>query len=120
MIDGWLIDHDPPHLIRTALAAAGITFERGETIEALVPSTGEIDTAILEDRLDFAVEHFNRKVLAPEFNRVVAAELARWIDISLPASGKTLIFAATDRQRTRSSITCARLTAKKAWQWRTG
>lgn len=97
VIDGWLIDHDPPHLIQTALSAAGITFEAGETIEALDPTTGEIDTAELDDRLDFAVEHFNRKVLAPEFNRVVAAELARRIDISLPASGKTLIFAASDR-----------------------
>lgn len=95
--DGWLIDHDPPHLIRAALSAAGISFEEGETIEALNPTTGEIDTARLEDRLDFSVEHFNRKVLAPEFNRVVAAELARRIDISLPSGGKTLVFAAGDR-----------------------
>jgi type I restriction enzyme R subunit len=97
VIDGWLIDHDPPHLIRTALSAAGITFEAGETIEVLDPVSGEIDTARLDDRLDFAVEHFNRRVLAPEFNRVVAAELARRIDVSLPTNGKTLIFAASDR-----------------------
>ncbi|WP_245710383.1 DEAD/DEAH box helicase family protein [Albimonas donghaensis] len=49
VVDGWLIDHDPPHLIRTALSAAGIQFKAGETIEALNPRTGEIDTAELED-----------------------------------------------------------------------
>lgn len=97
VIDGWLIDHDPPHLIRTALSEAGITFEAGETIEALNPSTGEIDTAKLDDRLDFSVEHFNRKVLSPQFNRVVAEELARRIDIVSPNAGKTLVFAASDR-----------------------
>ncbi len=95
VVDGWLIDHDPPHLIKTALNAAGITFEAGETIEALDPETGAIDAAELDDRLEFRVEDFNRKVLAPEFNRVVAEELARQIDIMLP--GKTLIFAASDR-----------------------
>ena len=36
-------------------------------------------------------------MLAPEFNRVVAEELARRIDITLPDRGKTLVFAASDR-----------------------
>lgn len=97
VIDDWLIDHDPPHLITTALSAAGIQFEKGETIEALNPETGEIDTAELEDRLDFNVEHFNRRVLSPEFNRVVSEELASRIDILSPDAGKTLVFAASDR-----------------------
>ncbi|WP_438270436.1 type I restriction-modification system endonuclease [Rubellimicrobium arenae] len=96
VVDGWLIDHDPPHLITTALSSAGITFEAGETIEALNPYTGAIDTATLEDRLDFSVEHFNRKVLSPQFNKVVAEELARRIDILSPNAGKTLVFAASD------------------------
>ncbi|MEM8557884.1 MAG: type I restriction-modification system endonuclease [Bacteroidota bacterium] len=97
VIDGWLVDHDPPHLIRTALSAAGIAFEAGEIVESLDPRTGEIDSAELEDRLEFSVEHFNRKVLAPEFNRVVAEEIAKNIDITLPDAGKTLVFAASDR-----------------------
>ncbi len=97
VIDGWLIDHDPPHQITTALSAAGITFDEGETIDVLDPKTGAIDTAQLEDRLDFSVEHFNRKVIAPAFNRAVTEEIARQIDITLPQSGKTLVFAASDR-----------------------
>ncbi|MFD1342956.1 type I restriction-modification system endonuclease [Litorisediminicola beolgyonensis] len=96
VIDGWLIDHDPPHLIKTALSEAGITIEAGETIDVLDPRTGEIDTATLRDQLDFTVEHFNRKVRAPKFDQVVAAEIARRIDIMSPDAGKTLVFATSD------------------------
>lgn len=96
VIDGWLIDHDPPHLIKTALSEAGITFEAGETIDVLNPRTGEIDVATLPDHLEFLVEQFNRKVRAPRFNEVVATELARRIDIMSPDAGKTLVFATTD------------------------
>ncbi|SEI39726.1 type I restriction enzyme, R subunit [Cribrihabitans marinus] len=96
VIDGWLIDHDPPHLIKTALSEAGITIEAGETIDVLDPRTGEIDTATLPDQLDFTVEHFNRRVRAPKFNQVVAAEIARRIDIMSPDAGKTLVFATSD------------------------
>lgn len=96
VIDGWLIDHDPPHLIKTALSEAGITIEAGETIDVLDPRTGQIDTATLPDQLDFTVEHFNRRVRAPKFNQVVAAEIARRIDIISPNAGKTLVFATSD------------------------
>lgn len=96
VIDGWLIDHDPPHLIKTALSEAGITIKAGETIDALDPRTGEIDTATLPDQLDFTVEHFNRRVRAPKFNQVVAAEIARRVDIMAPDAGKTLVFATSD------------------------
>ena len=96
VIDGWLIDHDPPHLIKTALSEAGITIEAGETIDVLDPRTGEIDISTLPDQLDFTVEHFNRKVRAPKFNQVVAAEIARRIDIVSPDAGKTLVFATSD------------------------
>ena len=96
VIDGWLIDHDPPHLITTALSEAGITFAKGETIDVLDTSTGEIDTATLPDQLDFTVEHFNRRVRAPKFNQVVAEEVARRVDIISPDAGKTLVFATSD------------------------
>lgn len=94
VIDGFLIDHEPPVRIETALARAGITFEKDEEVEYLTPSTGEIDTATLPDEIHFEVEQFNKQVITPEFNRVVAEELARHIDPALP--DKTLIFAATD------------------------
>ncbi|MFG1317541.1 type I restriction-modification system endonuclease [Xanthobacter autotrophicus] len=94
VVDGFLIDHEPPIRIETALARAGIVFARDEQLDLLNTRTGEIDTATLPDEIRFEVEQFNRQVITPEFNRVVAEELARHIDPAL--DGKTLIFAATD------------------------
>ena len=58
------------------------------------PQTGQIDLAHAPDEIRFEVEQFNKQVITVPFNRVVAEELAKHIDPSLP--GKTLIFAATD------------------------
>ncbi|MDR2188004.1 MAG: type I restriction-modification system endonuclease, partial [Azonexus sp.] len=94
VIDGYLIDHEPPIRIETALARTGITFEKDARFERLNTTTGEVDLAHAPDEIHFEVEAFNKQVITPEFNRVVAEELARHIDPALP--GKTLIFAATD------------------------
>ncbi|WP_409560317.1 type I restriction-modification system endonuclease [Hyphomicrobium sp. MC8b] len=94
VVEGYLIDHEPPVQIETELARSGIGFSEGEQVEFLVPSTGEISTAKLPDDLGFEVEQFNRKVITEPFNKAVAEELAKHIDPALP--GKTLIFAATD------------------------
>src|SRR6185369_2825607 len=93
VIDGFLIDHEPPIRIETALARAGIKFEKDEQLELLNTQTGEIDLAHAPDEIRFEVDQFNKQVVTPEFNRVVAEELAEHID---PTFGKTLIFAATD------------------------
>ena len=94
VIDGFLIDHEPPVRIETALAQAGIKWKAGDDIELLDTRTGQIDLTQTPDDIDFEVEDFNRKVITVPFNRVVAEELARHIDPSLP--GKTLVFAVTD------------------------
>lgn len=94
VIDGYLIDHEPPIRIETELARTGIGFSEGERVEYLVADTGEVNTAILPDEIRFEVEQFNKKVITEDFNRVVAEELANHIDPALP--DKTLIFAATD------------------------
>ncbi|TIN43080.1 MAG: type I restriction-modification system endonuclease [Mesorhizobium sp.] len=94
VIDGYLIDYEPPIRIETALARAGIKFEKDEQLDLLNTQTGEIDLAHAPDEIRFEVDQFNKQVITPEFNRVVAEELAKQIDPALP--GKTLIFAATD------------------------
>jgi type I restriction enzyme R subunit len=94
VIDGWLIDHEPPIRFQTALSKAGITFEAGDDIEVMDSKTGEIDNTTAPDELNFQVEAFNRKVITQPFNQVIAEELAKHIDPSL--EGKTLVFAATD------------------------
>src|SRR6266436_8414096 len=93
VIEGHLIDHEPPIRIETALARAGIVFEKDEQLDLLNTKTGEVNLAHAPDEIRFEVDQFNKKVITPEFNRVVAEELAKQID---PAFGKTLIFAATD------------------------
>jgi type I restriction enzyme, R subunit len=93
VIEGHLIDHEPPIRIETALARAGIVFEKDEQFDLLNTRTGEIDLAHAPDEIRFEIDQFNKKVVTPEFNRVVAEELAKHID---PTFGKTLIFAATD------------------------
>ncbi|MBZ0302248.1 MAG: type I restriction-modification system endonuclease [Anaerolineae bacterium] len=94
VIDGYLIDHEPPVQITTALAQAGIVFQRGEQMELLNPHTGAIDLTHAPDEISFQVEGFNRSVVTVPFNRTVTEELARHIDPDLP--GKTLMFAVND------------------------
>lgn len=91
VIDGHLIDHEPPVRIVTALAQAGIEFKRGEEIDLVHVQSGTIEKSTLPDDIEFEVEQFNRSVVTVPFNQVVATELARQIDPTLP--GKTLIFA---------------------------
>jgi type I restriction enzyme R subunit len=94
VIDGFLIDHEPPVRIETALSGAGIGFKRGDELEMLDTSTGQIDLAHAPDDLNFAVDEFNKRVVTVPFNATVAKALAEHIDPSLP--GKTLIFAVSD------------------------
>ena len=95
VIDGWLIDHDPPLRISTRLAREGIHWATGETVPLFDPALGQIELFRTPDELDFEVEHFNRQVITESFNRVVCDELAKHIDPDLP--GKTLVFCATDQ-----------------------
>jgi type I restriction enzyme R subunit len=109
VIDGYLVDHDPPIQITTALSQSGIKFERGESVEMIDARTGKIDLAELPDELNYEVEAFNKAVVTEAFNRVVAEELAKHIDPNLP--GKTLVFAVSDAH---ADIVVAQL--KKAFE----
>ena len=94
VVDGWLIDHEPPIRFQTELSKRGINFDAGDNVEVMDSKTGEVDNVIAPDELTFQVEVFNRKVITQPFNQAVAEELAKHIDPNL--EGKTLIFAATD------------------------
>jgi type I restriction enzyme, R subunit len=88
--DDWLIDHEPPVRYETLLNTRGIHFERGEQVSVVNIQTGEVDTAELEDDLDFNVESFNRRVITPAFDQVICEQLARELDPD--GEEKTLIF----------------------------
>jgi len=95
VIDGHLIDHEPPIGIVTALAEDGITWMPGEEMAVYRVRSGQLDLVETPDEVNVEVETFNLRVLTENFNRVVCTQLAREIDPTLP--GKTLVFCANDR-----------------------
>ncbi|MFH0728096.1 MAG: type I restriction-modification system endonuclease [Pseudomonadota bacterium] len=94
VIEGYLIDHEPPIRIVTKLADGGITWKKGDAMDVYRPKTHTVDTAFAPDDVTIEVDKFNTAVLTDPFNETVCAELACHIDPTLP--GKTLIFCATD------------------------
>lgn len=97
VLDGYLVDHDAPHLISTELSREGIHFKKGETVTGYYPRTN-VHSWELEDEMDFAVEQFNRRVITEAFNREVLKEVAHHIDPEASKTqGKTLIYAVNDQ-----------------------
>jgi type I restriction enzyme R subunit len=94
VIDGYLVDHEPPVRITTKLAEDGIHFEVAEEVPFIHAPSGQMELFTLPDALDFEVEAFNRTVVTEPFNRAVAGELTKYIDLDDP--DKTLVFAASD------------------------
>ena len=79
VIDGYLIDHEPPVQINTNFRGRHRVGEgrAGSRSEEYRPKI-ELFTAPDEIRID--VEEFNRKVITESFNRVVCEYLARELD----------------------------------------
>lgn len=95
VIDGYLVDHDAPHNIRTKLRVEGINYQKGEQLAIYDPVTGEVlNSAELEDDMKFEIDTFNRQVITENFNRTVLNEIA-W-DLNPDGQGKTLIYAVDD------------------------
>jgi len=98
VIEGFLVDHDAPHTIKTKLSEEGIQYQKGEIVAIYDPVTGEITNSDeLEDELNFDIEQFNKRVITESFNRTVLKEIARDIDPEAAEQGKTLIYAVTDQ-----------------------
>lgn len=95
VIDGYLVDHDAPHNIRTKLRVEGINYKKGEQLAIYNPVTGEVlNSDELEDDMKFEIDSFNRQVITENFNRAVFKEIA-W-DFNPDGKGKTLIYAVDD------------------------
>lgn len=95
VIDGYLVDREPPYIIKTKLSEEGIHYDKGENITIFDNNTKEvIELEELPDEMNFELKDFNTKVITEEFNRVVCSELVKYIDLENPE--KTLIFAASD------------------------
>lgn len=70
-MDGFLVDHEPPTRIVTALAEDGITFLAKEQVEVYRPTTAARQLMLLPDEVHVDIEQFNRQVHTENFNRVV-------------------------------------------------
>ena len=99
VIEGYLVDHDAPHHLETALSTKGIHYGQGDTVLIYDPVTGELtNSEMVDDELNFDVEQFNRQVITRPFNETVLAEIARDIAPENPEEqGKTLIYAVDDQ-----------------------
>lgn len=95
VIDGFLIDHEPPYIIKTKLSEEGIEWKKGEKPKVYDRETNSIiELQELEDELQIEVSGFNKSVLTENFNRTVIGQLVLQLDPE--GEEKTLIFAATD------------------------
>ncbi len=94
VIDGYLMDYEPPFPIKTELSTNGIKWKAGEEVKVYDVRRNQVDLFNTPDEIKIDVDGFNRKVITEPFNRVVCEYLAQELD---PASRrKTLIFCATD------------------------
>lgn len=94
VIDGFLVDYEPPIQIKTELSTNGIAWKAGEKIKVYDARRNQIELFNTPDEIKLEIEDFNRKVITKPFNRVVCEYLAQELD---PASRrKTLVFCATD------------------------
>jgi type I restriction enzyme R subunit len=95
VIDGFLVDHEPPYLIKTKLGEEGIVWLKGEKPKIYDREKNEVvELDELEDELNIDISAFNKSVITEPFNRTVVKQLVNELDPE--GEKKTLIFAATD------------------------
>ncbi|EKF9487727.1 type I restriction-modification system endonuclease [Vibrio cholerae] len=97
VIDGHLVDHLPPVRIHTKLNTEGINYQVNEEVQVYDPQTQQLDLIHTPDELDFDVSDFNRKVIAPEFTKVICKWLIESDSLNPYSQEKSLIFCVTDR-----------------------
>jgi type I restriction enzyme, R subunit len=94
VIDGYLIDHEPPVRIKTELSEGGIKWQAGDDVKVYDVQRNQIELFKTPDEIALEVDDFNRKVITEPFNETVCKFLATELD---PGSRqKTLIFCAND------------------------
>ena len=90
VVDGYLVDYEPPIQIYTELSQNGMHWKVGEDLKVYDAERNQIELFKAPDAIDLNVEDFNRKVITRSFNEVVCQYLAQEIDPT--GKRKTLIF----------------------------
>lgn len=95
VIDGWLVDHEPPHQLETKLKKEHIKWKKGDTVPVYDPVTGTVtNLENIPDELTLDIDHFNKAVITRKFNKTIMQKLVHELDPE--GDEKTLIFAAND------------------------
>ncbi len=94
VLDGFLVDHEPPLQIKTKLSEEGIRWDANEQVTVYNTRTNQTELFNTPDVIEFEIEKFNKQVVNENFNRVICEQLAEIIDPTL--KGKTLIYCVTD------------------------
>lgn len=90
VVDGFLVDYEPPIQLYTELSTHGMTWHVGEDVKVYDVTKNQIDLFKAPDEIKLQVEDFNRKVITRPFNEAVCQYLAKELDPS--GRRKTLIF----------------------------
>lgn len=97
VIEGYLIDFEPPYVFQTTLSKDGIVWKKGDEVKIYDPEDNEIkEIGVTEDEIKVEISGFNKRVITENFNRVVLHEIIATYGILPEDKGKTLIFAASN------------------------
>jgi len=100
--EGHLVDYDIVN-VSSDVRLHGVFLREGEHVETVDPGTGATQLDLLEDERQFDTTEVERKVTAPDSNRKIIQEVARYAREHEDKHGrfpKTLIFAVNDLQHT--------------------
>lgn len=90
VVDGYLVDYEPPIQIYTELSQNGMHWKVGEELKVYDTGRNQIELFKAPDDINLNVEDFNRKVITRPFNQAVCNYLAQELDPT--GQRKTLIF----------------------------
>jgi type I restriction enzyme R subunit len=102
ILDGYLVDYDAVKITSNVLMK-GAFLKEGEQVGIVDTETGQETYDELEDEREFKAEEIESKITAPETNRKIIEELARYAYSHENETGrfpKILIFAVNDIQHT--------------------
>lgn len=94
VVDGYLVDYEPPIQLHTLLSDQGIAWKAGEEVKVYNTGRQQIELFKTPDEIKLKVEDFNRKVVTRSFNEVVCAYLAE--ELEPTSRSKTLVFCVSD------------------------
>jgi type I restriction enzyme R subunit len=98
VMDGHLVDYDVVN-VRSEVRMSGVFLKEGDRVEQVDPQTGQSRIDTLEDERAFDTTEIERKITAPQSNRLILEELKKYTDEHERRYGrfpKTLVFAAND------------------------